>query len=379
MKILSYYTGVNTKASILVYSTIISFIVSDIIIRLLNYRKKPFQIHYDKVKYAKILSRLIKIWFISNLVTVIVQKGFPLLWLIRGDSKTYADFGFPSIQGVLNSIYYISVIGNMFLLLKEKEKNRIKNVILLLMYPILIMSRGLLVVILMEILGLYLLLFKIHLKNFAKLVFVILLAILLFGYLGDIRVTTKGTSFLYSAISEDYVKYFEHIPSGFIWIYWYFTASFENIVSNIENISPTYTPYYSTKALFPTVIRNLIFKKLSYEERYSLKMKNSIINTFTIFANYLKDFGMGITIILFGIFQFFSCYIYHGAKNNKFNLILIYPVIFMVIVLSVFTDYFLILPVLLQIALSNYIGLKVTTKGKVLLDKPIAIKEMYVC
>ena len=63
-----------------------------------------------------------------------------------------------------------------------------------------------------------------------------------FGYLGDLR---QGVNPYYGLLDEKWVELFEKIPSGFLWVYVYFTSGFNNVIYNTTLVNPNYLPYFS--------------------------------------------------------------------------------------------------------------------------------------
>ena len=363
LRVIDYYIGLNQTTLLLIFGSFITFALGWLIIRTTFKNKKKFQIEKITTSQTnnliKWINKFLVIWLVGMLFTVIIQKGFPLLWMIRGVDKSYADFGFASIHGFLTSFYLLGTLGYLFVYFKTKQKKYIFIIFLLLLYPILAIHRSIMVLVFFEFLGLYLFTYKLQIKNILKVLVLLLCFIYAFGALGDYRLGNK-TDFLYDWIHDDYKEYFEKIPSGFLWAYIYYTASLDNIIYNIDSIKPLYYPYYSTAALFPSVLRRNIYSEKPYEERYSLKMSNPVINTFTYFANYIKDFGIVFTLFIVFNLQLFIWYTYIRAKNNNLGAVLAYPIFFMALMLSTFADYFANLVVLFQIILCFYVGRKIS-------------------
>lgn len=320
----------------------------------------------DSSLYNRISLKTSKIakWLVAGIiVSIIYERGVPLLWLFTGDSRSYVEFGIPSVNGLLNSLFYICLVSYFYLYLHTKEKKHLKYVLLLFGYAILIVSRGLLIAGLLEVVGLYLFHFKVKGKHALVLGSVFLGMILLFGLIGDSR---NGSDFsqedaVRAVVDSKYEDRMTSMPSGFTWVYLYSTASINNVVYNFNTLQPTYYPNYTAKRLLPSVISNAIFGVKEYEERYSLEMDNTMINTFTIFSNYLKDYGKVFTVILFFFISLLFNTIFFKAKQGKVNHILMYPAVFMVICLSIFDDFFLSLPTLFQLLITyySYRGIKI--------------------
>tara|TARA_B110000238_G_scaffold200636_1_gene251545 strand:- start:874 stop:2085 length:1212 start_codon:yes stop_codon:yes gene_type:complete len=363
LRVMDYYIGLNKTTLFLVIGSFITFAFGWLIIRIIFKKRSVFQI--DKItsnqtsNLLKWLNKFLKIWLIGMFLTVIIQGGFPLLWMITGVDKSYADFGFASIHGFLTSFYLFSILGYFFVYLKTKQKKYLIIILLLLLYPILAIHRSIMVVVVFEFLGIYLFVKRIQLKNILKVLLLFFAFIYAFGALGDYRLNNK-TDFLYDWINDDYKESFEKIPSGFLWGYIYYTASLDNIVYNIDTIKPLYYPYHSTAALFPSVLRRIIYPEQTYEEKYSMKMSNPVINTFTYFANYIKDFGILFTLFIVFNLQLFIWYTYIRAKNNNLGAALAYPAFFMALMLSTFADFFANLVVIFQIILAFYVGRRIS-------------------
>ncbi|QTO24229.1 MULTISPECIES: O-antigen polymerase [unclassified Bacteroides] len=353
--LINYYLGLNQKTLILIFGAIGAMALSWVLIRMRYKRWIVFSIKNlpdDKFSLLESkIGRLLKLWLIGIVATIVLQGGFPMLWMLLGTGKGYQDFGFHSIHGILNALYYICILGYFFLYLKKKESKYLKLVLLLSLYPILAVSRAVIIVVIFEMLGLYLLLYRIRLKQIIKIFIGGIAFILLFGALGDLRVG-EAKHVLHGLVDKRYEDVMEYLPSGVCWVYLYFTGSIDNVVYNINDLKPLYYPYFSIKPLIPSVFRDLIFEKKDYDDKYSLEMNNTIFNTFSFFANYLKDFGIYITIVIIFFIGLLSNYIYAYARLMKFNFIMMYPIVFMFLLLSVFSDFFISLPTLCQMIIS---------------------------
>jgi len=361
LKVINYYEKLNWLTVITILATIFTFYFSWVLLidnnvgskkKNLN-RKIPREIIKFFEQKIKIFN---KIWITGVLLTILLQHGFPLLWMILGSSKTYADFGFASMQGLLNSFWLSSLVGYYLLWHSVKEKKYFKYIALMFIFPIIIVSRGLLILGFFELLAVYLFYKRISIKNIIKLILTIVIVIYIFGTIGDYRVK-YNTKFLTDMVSSKYQKLFVYeLPSGFTWTYLYFTASLDNINTNIHNLNPQYIPDKSVQTLFPTVIRSLIWTDKNYYTRYAMKMSNPLINTFTYLSGFLVDFGIVGTIIIVFFLQLFINQIYYKAKTGNIGAQLAYPALLSAIFLSVFANYFFTLVIIFQIYLGLMVG-----------------------
>lgn len=355
MKICNFYVDVSKELVLLISISLLILLFQSFILKKIYKNKRDIIINkYIENKISKSIKILFIIFFIGNIITIIIDGGLPIIWYLIGSSKTYDDFGLPTFQGFLNSVYGVILICIFFLNSKFKKKNYILYISFLLAYPILIMSRGLLVMVLLEILGLYIFSKRFNILKIFKLLLFFISFIWIFGVIGDLRLGEKARKSLDLLITSDYIETFEKIPSGFFWVYLYSTTSINNLEINIKSNKPVYYPKNSFKSLIPSVIQQLIYK--DYGERvYDAEMGNEAFNTFTIYTNYLTDFGFYGAIIIFSIIGFFFMWTYYKAKAGNLASYFIYPVFFQGFILSIFSDFILILPVLFQIILIQLI------------------------
>ena len=98
---------------------------------------------------------LLLIWCILSLIDIIASDGITIIWVLQGSGKTYFDFGVNGLHGLSNAIY--SVCAMNAYLLSVEQKRKIDKVILgmLLIWPILIVSRQILITTLLQIFFIY--------------------------------------------------------------------------------------------------------------------------------------------------------------------------------------------------------------------------------
>lgn len=359
LRIVSFYSKPTLISFLYICTSSLVFLLLHLFLNAKYKYRRKYRIHIDNGTLSflkRFAKKYLTFWLLGNTITIVIQKGFPLLWMLLGSSKSYADFGFPTFQGFLNSLYSFSLIIYFLNYYFFNKKSDLIIIILLLFYPIIIMSRGLLVLVIIEIAGVYFLFNKLKLIHIFKGALFVFLFIYIFGMIGDFRLGFN-TEFLNNLINPEYTQVFHRLPSGFFWVYLYGTSSFNNLVSNLSTVHPLYKPYYTISPLLPSVLRN-IFYDTNYSTRYALEMANNSFNTFTVFANFLKDFGIVGSLIAFIPIQYLSTVVYIKAKRNEIWAILAYPVIFACIILSIFTNYFTVWFSLFQIILAVHIQKK---------------------
>lgn len=287
-------------------------------------------------------------WVFGNLVTVVLQGGFPLLWLLLGIPKTYADYGLPTFNGFLNSLYYLCGLFYFITLLKNRSRQRIMRFVLLIIFPVLTINRAMFLVLTLQCMGIVLLTNKIRVKALLKIIALVLILVIGFGIIGDMRLGSNKY-IIRALVSSEYSGFQEKSPSGFIWTYLYATGTIDNLNYNINSIKAIGYPYYSVQSLIPSVLRTVIYGTIDYEHRYSLSMSNSLFNTFSWLANYLRDFGFFFTVVIVFLYGCLFRRIQTHARRGSIKYVFLYPIVFMVVVLSIFWDYMISLPTLFEI------------------------------
>ena len=359
--LIDYYRPLNAESLIFFFSVIAVVLLAGSVMKMqLNSKriiKRPVKKWSTKDIEAK-ASKITKFFIIGTIINVLYSRGFPLLWVLTGTGKNYTDFGIPTFNGFVNALYYVSVVLNFYLYLSTRDKKHLKTLLLLVIYPLLTITRALIFTMGFELLGLFVMMRKIKTKAVVVLTAGAIAIIILFGVMGnersggDVSAATEGM--VRELVDSKYVDTMEKLPSGFTWVYWYFTCSVNNVVYNIDKLNPTYLPNHSIKKLLPSVVKRAIWGEVEYEDRYAFTMDNTLVNTFTLYSNYLKDFGVFLTVILFFFVGLFFYNIYYKATEDNLNFFLMYPAIFMIICLSVFDDFMLSLPTIFQFIITYY-------------------------
>ena len=362
LHIVDYYRPLNSLSLFFFFGVIAIVFLAGVVVKaklapkhwIDSYPNRNWSISEIEKKANKIA----KLFIVGTFLNVVYSQGFPLLWLVTGSGKTYTEFGIPSFNGFVNALYYIAVVTNFYLYLSTKDKKYLKVLLLLVIYPLLTITRALIFTMGFELLGLFVMMRKIRIKSVILLLVGSIAIIVLFGYMGNQRsggdVSDATEGMVRELVDNRYVDTMENLPSGFTWVYWYFTCSVNNVVYNIDKLNPSYVPDNTIKRLLPSVLRKSIFGQKEYEERYAFTMDNTLVNTFTLYSNYLKDFGVYLTIFIFFFVGLFFYNVYYKATESSLNFFLMYPAIFMVICLSVFDDFLLSLPTLFQFIITYY-------------------------
>jgi oligosaccharide repeat unit polymerase len=306
-------------------------------------RKSVFSPFFDLEKnYYQIASKrtsfriniLITFWLCFSILELFDAGNFPFFSLLGvGSYINYVDFGIGGLHGLLNAIY-LFITCYIFLKYKvEKRKIYIFILLLLLMWPILLMTRQLLLSCFLQLFFIQLITTKINSKKLFVLISVVFIALFIFGYLGDLR---SGREHIIS-LSQPTFEYPDYLPSFFIWVYMYIVTPLNNINHNILEISPLYFPYNTIISLFPSVLRES-FSSFVGVKGQEFQLVSEAFNVSSFYKPFLIDFGYKLLPFILLILSFISLLVMHAARN-KVVYVFILSIMLHNIVLSVFTNF----------------------------------------
>lgn len=285
------------------------------------------------------------LWFVGTLLEIAHGGGFPLYWKIAGIARLYTEFGIPSFHGVMNAFYLQSLTMLMYLFVKLRQKSYLLMIALLLLWPVLLLGRGILLSGLLQIICISLLMSRISIKKIMLLVVLAMIVVVVFGVMGDMRQTSNPFMYL---VHEDMKESFAGLPSGFLWFYVYLTAGLSNFFHNVDSVAPAWSFSYSFSNMLPSVVRNF----LELDPRNDLFQFVDInLNTSTIYAGAISDFGPVGGFISVFLIQLFCCFTYAVSKRGRPWGMFAYTVSFQILIFSIFYDMFFLLPTLFQFAI----------------------------
>lgn len=322
----------------------------------------PNDVFRRQVRYIRRLKRSLLIaWASGVALTVIIQGGFPLFWALIGDSRGYADFGIPTLNGGLVALYIILTLLSFHDYLTSGLSRYAVHTVLLWSYCLVIMNRGLMVYLILNLVGFYLLNRKLTGARLLRIGTMAVVFVYLLNFIAEnrhVESKTRVREFLddtATIVFEESV--FGDLKRGWTWLQLYATAPLVNLNFNIDKIEPHYYPDYTLRALVPTIVRERIFQLSSqdYEDRYALQMVNTAFNTFTFYANYLRDFGLWGCVGILMFIQVLASRFYFSAAQGQLGPKLVYCGIFAAMILTPFTDFFGTLIMIAQITIGTMV------------------------
>ncbi len=367
--------GFNESTLILIFGTIITFIINYYAFYFIRISFRGFVVKTSKPfasvnssekieSYLRIIKKIAFFWLAGTFIEVILFKGIPFISVVflGNYSLDYSSFGIPTIHGLLNACYY-TITASFFLhYIITKNKKSLFKVLVLLTWPILVMSRAVLLWVLVEIFCMYLLMRKIRIMNILKILVVFLFVIVLFGYLGDNRSeAVSNNNFTSNFVNTEYMEVAARLPSGFVWIYLYATTPINNIVWSISDIQPTYNFEHTLLSLVPSFIRDNM-QVFQVSSNRGVTLYEEAFNVSSYFANFLNDFGLVGSVLFIALLQIFIVKTFFSAKSGKFGSMIAYAAIFNAVFMSIFYDFFFSLVTVFQLLLGAIINYLLYTK-----------------
>ena len=315
-----------------------------------GYRKNFTKIIIAKINVEKIERRVLiifKVWIFVYLINIIFSGGIPIYWVIFGDSRTYADFGLPTIGGLGNMIraFVLSVCYVIYFHTESINKLKFLKIGLFLLISAFILEtgRGNGIVLLLHAAALFTFLNRVTWLGVLKLVAFLFALILFLGYIQMFRYGAGIESLVTYAKNSGYDNQ-DTISLLVIPTLMYVVTPVINIDLNIA-VSPLFKfePYYSLQGLLPSVLKQELF---SGEQDYGLLVSEGH-NVSSFYIPFVRDFGVLGAFITISLIQFMVCYVFVKARRGSLFHFFIWPPLFMSIFLSFFALFFTSLVVVL--------------------------------
>ena len=261
--------------------------------RLPNSRYNPSKISSILQSYV-LRVRTSKLWFFflaSLLVEIVIAGGLPGLGFIGvGKHIDYTEFGVKGVHGLVNAVFYSASLLTFARLLLSSSRKLPLFILLTSAYPLLTMSRQVMISLFLQYLLIYIALRPLSLASLAGSVLLILAILIAFGYLGDVR---TGRDAVLAWVSPS-ISYPEWLPSGFLWVYLYLCTPINNVNQNIQ-LEPTLLPFDTFSTLIPSPLRSILLPSVRHDAHWELV--SDTFNVSSLLQSLLSDFGLGGSII----------------------------------------------------------------------------------
>jgi len=250
---------------------------------------------------------------IGYLLEFLYARQIPLLSILKNSDVDYQDFGIPTFHVVLVTFTSFYSVYLFYCYIVEKKKAYLFYGISLFIFPILIFSRGTILLNLSSIFFVYLFsIQKNKLRVYFKIMLIIFVVLMGFGILGNIRTSNQidknGTVDLNDIMLGlgEAKPAFENsaIPKAYFWSYLYISSPLANLQCNINQTGnlkydlPAFAEYLNSEVNFDFISKRI-------DATFGLeKPENKLIAPFltvgTIYStsySYVGWIGMSITFV----------------------------------------------------------------------------------
>jgi oligosaccharide repeat unit polymerase len=289
------------------------------------------------------LKRWLLLWMLFSVVEIFVSGGIPLVWIFSGSSKTYFDFGIQSVHGLLNSMILALGLCYTGIFARCGGRRYLLCSLGIIAWAVLLITRSMMIVDLLQT-GMVTVLYRGIPGKFAiKLIAVVLVIVIGFGAIGDLR--TGAVNF--RTLAQPTEAYPDWLPSGVLWVYIYVTTPLNNLTYSMSSLHPVDNLLFPNTAapLFPRVVRNIIYGD-SLATSLSGELADSAFNVSTAYVGPFQDYGaLGMVCFSLLISGFAAFY----WRRTNFRDQLIYIVIAQCLLMTVFYNHFFSLPIITQV------------------------------
>lgn len=295
------------------------------------------------VKLGSMVDKLFPLLIFMFVVDTIYSGGFPLFWVITGDIRTHVDFGMPTFHGAFHGILlFFTTTAFLLARVRYNLRRNMLYIAFFIAYVIVAFNRGIFVIFAVQATFITLILFRrIKLINILYAVVFFVLAIWLFGVLGDYRM---GDNVFEKSASREWFVFFEVFPTNLLWFYSYASGGLNNLYANIPFVDPSYVPQYTFAKLVPTVVYDLLGTPKAYD---TFTLADARLTVSTAFQGLVSDFGL-IGILLYLPVIFMAQLQYRKAKKRSYRAVLFYGMLMQTIVMTPYIDTVFYLTFLLQ-------------------------------
>lgn len=312
--------------------------------------RSPSRKDVEDQDYLARVERNMDRWFYRWIALTVVEVGFsgglPIFWMLTGSAKVYSEFGLPVIHVFVGSLLAVIAMGKFGLYLLYGNRRRLFIPAFQIVWGIIIVSRGLIMGAVIQAAVLWLCLRGINLRRTLRTLTLLIVVVLMFGYMGDIR---SGSSSSFRTLARPTNDYPEWLPSGVLWFYIYITSPLANLVHTTEISKPAHDPYFSRTILFlfPTPLRNAIYGKQFSEDQQAAG--DLVTSSLTVSSAYVGPYldngfwGIGWYSALLGILS-----AYCWRRRSTFRDKLRYAIIGQCLLFSVFWNFLFYNPLLGQ-------------------------------
>lgn len=342
----NYANGLSNRGYVTFLLMIIGFNGAFLYLALIfrTIQKKSKFKRKNKKLSANGIKLIFKVWLVLIIFEAVYSRGVPILWVIIGSSKNYAQFGIPTLHGFVNSLSWVVLIFAFYVYLdinvkKSVKKSMIRIILTIISVYVILLARQALTTAFIQMMMVYLLTRKV---NYAKVLWSIAISIIFFGIAGNFRSGADHFRSVARLTSEvpDYLL-------GLYWVLMYIVTPIGNMDSLVNySIIYNYGKLSLTEVL-PSVLVDMMKIKIDSFTEYFL---NPAFNTSTFLQVPYRDFGLLGVLVFSALYGTMAYVFWQGYRNSNKSAesVLLYAVISQIILMSFFVNMLLMLPIIIQ-------------------------------
>ncbi len=291
-----------------------------------------------------LIGLLLGLHILITISSIIYSSGSPLYWILIGDTRSYAEFGIPTIRGIANLFRSFAMVGCLILFLNGSKKQR-RYAIYVSIYFIFTaffneLSRGNGAVMLAHPLGFYFLIRKISFKNLFTVFLLTIFLLPFFSFLQAFRYGDFDFNILNQQLQNAGIEDASLVSLFVTPVALYASTPIMNMDLNLQDAPDfKFSPNRSIVNLLPSFIRSFLSDDRTSEDKYGLLVSEAY-NTTSFLTPLIRDFGKFGALFMTLIFLSISGYIYSRAREGSVFFSLIWPAVFVSLAFSAFTLYF---------------------------------------
>lgn len=305
------------------------------------------EIEKQRIAFSKYLRAMAYFLLLISVIEIVDFGGLPLLNIFTGLPALHSEFGIPTLHGFANMVYFILLSYCLHNFLKGKGNGR--YIIILLLWPILLVSRGMFMIALL-VAGYHYVASKRFRLSSAILFFLVvgIANYFLFGLLGQSRASFDMSE----ALGTD-----RETSIYFLWFYVYLVSPLANLQNTIDTIylESNGFPLATVLPIIPSVLKSIFGLDFTFGT-YSGIMVEKFLNASTGFmAPYLDLKHLGI-VVLSAFYGFISAIVkYRSLNGSAFSICLLNTLL----VLNIFNINFFSIPFLLSLILLYWLDRRI--------------------
>lgn len=311
----------------------------------------PRRVHSSFLRYGW-QDWILALWALITLVEIAVAGGLPILWLVTGSGRTYEDFGVPTVHGFANAMWLFLAFTYCIKFFDPSRSRRdVVVAVLLTAWPVLVVSRALFTILLLQLIFFYLFTTKRPMLSIAtRLSALAVVFSLAFGFAGDVR--APEFSIVESlGFDADQIRF-----AAFLWIYSYIVSPIATLALNWDSTVPAMNllPSNTLANLLPSVVKAALGMETGFDG-YLGSLAHGAFNVSTAFLAPFLDWGVAGMLLMAFLIGFFGHIAWRAALRNALNLPLLCAFDAFV-ALTIFTNQFTQLTPLLLLMLLAFLA-----------------------